>query len=391
MNPVLVVFRKEMRDNLRDRRSLLSSLIYPLLGPLLFAALLSVTTRTASVQEIGTQQPVPVIGAEAAPELVRHLAKLGIVAAPPVADIEAAVAEGRVGAAIVIPADFARRLARGDVAEVTVINDASSLRGEILAGRLARALTGYGRTIAEQRLAARGVPPETLEPVLVNNVILEERRSAADLFLFMLPPFLMFTLFIGGVYVAIDVTSGERERGSFEYLMAAPVPRWQIMLGKFFAAYVFTALSLAVQLGAFGVVFNTVGHGAFSEGIGFGPAQMAAVALIALPAMVFTVAIQLTIAAMTRSFKEAQTWLGLLPMVPAVPGMVTVFLPLHPQMWMMTVPVFSQLVTIAALLRGIAISPAHAAVSALATVAAGVLLLRWVARLFEREAMVFPG
>lgn len=389
MHPVLVVFLKEVRDNLRDRRSLLSSLIYPLLGPLLFAVLLSATTRTTSVQDIATQTPVPIVGAEAAPELVRHLREKGIEPAPPPADVEAAVEQGKVSAAIVIPGDFQRRLERGETAEVTVINDVSSLRGELLAGRLAKALLSYGRMVAEERLRRQGIAPEALEPVVVRNVIKEERRSAADLFLFMVPPFMMFTLFIGGVYVAIDVTSGERERGSMEYLMATPVPRWQLMLGKFLAAYVFTALAMATQVAAFGVVFNTVGRGAFSEGTGLGLPELLALGAIALPAMAFTVGIQLAIAAMTRSFKEAQTWLGLLPMVPAVPGMVTVFIPLHPQLWMMGVPVFSQLLTMAALLRGYDVPLHFFVVSALSTLAVAALLLRWVARQFEREAIIF--
>lgn len=391
MHPVVAIFAKEVQDNLRDRRSLLAALIYPLLGPLLFAVLLQLTGDVLPGGGRALSLAVPVVNAHHAPGLVGFLAEKGVRIEPPPEDIEDAVRSGRRDAVVLIARDFDLDVAAGRPAKVTVVNDASRVASDVAASRLGQYLNEYNRLLAKEGLARLGVDPAALEPVQVENVILEARRRVGDLFLYMVPPFLMFTLFIGGVYLAIDATSGERERGSLEPLMSVPVPRWQIMAGKFLAAYLFTGFALLVQLTAFAIGFAVAAPGQFTAGSGLGPATVALFFLIALPLMALTVAVQIIIAAMTRSFKEAQTWLGLLPLIPATPGMVLVFLPVHGQLWMMLLPLFSQTVIMGEVVRGGTVPATHIAISALFTLAAAYGLLRWAAKLFDSEEMVFGG
>lgn len=392
IHAVPVVFAKEVTDNLRDRRSLLTALIYPLLGPLLFAVLLHVLGGVVAKATRGVTLDLPVAGAEHAPRLIAWLETHEVRVRPLAEDPERAVRGGLEQVVMVLPEGFEAALDQGGMARVRLINDASRLAGELLVGRLADLLRAWSRELSAARLGERGLDSEVLlDPVKIDNLIVVQRGNALDLFLFMVPPFVMFTVFIGGVYLAIDTTSGERERGSLEPLFANPVPRWQFMMGKFLAAYLFTAVALAVQLGAFALVFQTVGAGMFSRGNGFGLGTVAYFMAVGVPLMAFTVAIQIIIAALTRSFKEAQTWLGLLPLLPAVPGLAMVFVPVRAAWWSMAVPVFSQTVTMQLAVRGEPVSAAHLALSAIATLAAAVLLLRWAARLFEREEMVFGG
>lgn len=396
MQPFWWVFLKEIVDNARDRRSTLAALVYPLLGPLLFAALLQFTTAalsggTAKDAEGLVVQPLPVAGAQHAPRLMDFLRDKGMRVLDPPADIEMAVKRGRWPIILQVSEGFDAKLAAGENGELTVYNDASRLSGEIAAAHLGRLLGDYRQREAERRMARRGVPLSDLSPFTVDNVIYAARRKVADLFVFLVPPFIMFTVFIGGVYLAIDATSGERERGSLEPLMTLPVPRWQLMLGKYLAAFVFTAFALLLQLVAFYGAFRTVDADNFSEGTGFFVSTGLHLILTAIPLMAFTVGIQMIIASLTRSFKEAQTWLGLLPIGPAIPGLAMVFLPVGGKLWMMLVPVLSQVVLMGEIVRGTPVSWEYQLIAAVSTLVAAAALLAIAGKLYERDEIIFGG
>lgn len=390
------VFLKELVDNARDRRALLAALVYPLLGPLLFTALLhfsvSAMSPGGSKDAAGTLRlPLPVAGAEQAPRLMAFLKDKGMQVLPPPEDIEGAVRQGRWPVVLRVSEDFDARLAAGSEGELLVYNDASRLSGEYAAVHLGRVLMEYREHEAERRLSVRGVPLNELRPFVIDNVIYSARRKVADLFIFLVPPFIMFTVFIGGVYLAIDATSGERERGSLEPLMTLPVPRWQLMLGKYLAAYVFTFFALLLQMVAFFLAFRSVEAGTFSQGTGFFVSTAVYLVLTAVPLMAFTAAIQMIIASVTRSFKEAQTWLGLLPIGPAIPGLAMVFLPIGSKLWMMTIPVLSQVVLMGEIVRGNILPPAHHLTAATTTLAAAAVLLWLAGKLYERDEIIFGG
>ena len=396
MQPFWWVFVKEVVDNARDRRSTLAALVYPLLGPLLFASMLHFTASALSGGSARDAaglmiQPLPVAGAEYAPKLMDFLHGQGIQILAPPADIEQAVKRGRWPIILKVSEGFDTRLAAGDEAELIVYNDASRLSGEVAAGHLSRLLGEYRQREAERRLEKHGVPVSELTPFTINNVIYSTRRKVADLFVYLVPPFIMFTVFIGGVYLAIDATAGERERGSLEPLMTLPVPRWLLMLGKYMAAFVFTAFALTLQMVAFYLAFQTVDAESFSEGTGFFVATALHLMLTALPLMAFTVGIQMIIAALTRSFKEAQTWLGLLPIGPAIPGLAMVFLPVGGKLWMMLVPVLSQVVVMGEIVRGTPVSLGYQLAAAVATLAAATVLLVIAGKLYERDEIIFGG
>lgn len=396
MPPFWWVFLKELVDNTRDRRAMLAALVYPLLGPVLFAALLQFSVSAMSPggskdAEGMLTVPLPVAGAGQAPKLMAFLKSKGMQVMPPPDDIEGAVRQGRWPVVLKVPDGFDAKLASGASTELVVYNDASRLQGEYAAVHLGRLLAEYREHEAERRLKVRGVPLSELRPFSIDNVIYAARRQVADLFVFLVPPFIMFTVFIGGVYLAIDATSGERERGSLEPLMTLPVPRWQLMLGKYLAAYVFTVFALLLQLVAFFLAFRTVDATTFSPGTGFHVSTAAYLVLTAVPLMAFTAAIQMIIASVTRSFKEAQTWLGLLPIGPAIPGLAMVFLPIGSKLWMMAIPVLSQVVLMGEIVRGNMLPLAHHLTAATTTLAAAAVLLWLAGRLYERDEIIFGG
>jgi len=206
----------------------------------------------------------------------------------------------------------------------------------------------------------------------------------------MMPPFLIFTLFLGGVYLTLDTTSGERERGSFEPLMINPVSRSEVLTGKFAAAVVFTLIALCVQVIAFWAMIHLVPRESLGLVAPPGALRLTLLLPVCLPLALFAVAAQLVIAAVTRSLKEAQTYLGLLPLVPAIAGMLLVFAPVELHSVLAAIPTFGQTVLMGQVIRSETMSWALISISAFATLAVTLMLLALAFRLYEREQILFP-
>ncbi len=385
---IFIVFGKEVIDNSRDRRSLLVALIYPLLGPLLLGLLISAVVEVVAVRS-SAKMTLPILGAEHAPGLVAFLEGQGVDVVPAPEDPETAVRDGAVESVIVIPGDYGARFKAEKTATITVIANSSRLPGLIALNRMVTILGAYNSEVWNRRIQARGLDIQVLKPLNVNSIDVTSGKHIAEILLFMVPPLLIFNLFMGGVYLAIDTTSGERERGSLEPLLINPVERWGLMLGKYLAALLFTGIAVAVQLLAFKAVFQTAGGANFDFSETFGLATMVGIMVITLPLMMVAVGVQFIIATVTRSFKEAQTYLGLLPLVPAIPGMVMVFAPVQAQEWMMMIPTFSQTLLLGQFVRGDAVAMPDAMLSMVSSMVAALALVFFAARLYERENLIF--
>jgi len=384
---ILVVFAKEAVDNSRDRRSLLVALIYPLLGPVMLGLMISAVVDVSSVKT-DTDVTLAISGAERAPGLVGHLRNNGFTVAPAPADPEAAVREGDYETVIVISDDYGVKFGAERTAKITIIANSSRLPGLVALNRMAVILGDYNREIWGKRIKAQGVDLDLLQPLEIVSQDVAAGTHIADILLLMVPPLIIFNLFMGGVYMAIDTTSGERERGSLEPLLINPVPRWGLMLGKYLAALLYTAVAVAVQLTAFKVIFQFIGGDlSFAQALDAG--TIAGIIAVTVPLMMVAVGVQFIIATVTRSFKEAQTYLGLLPLVPAIPGMILVFAPVQAKEWMMAIPTFSQTLLLGKFIQGEGVAVSDALLSMSTSAAAALVLIAWAARLYEHEKLIF--
>jgi sodium transport system permease protein len=206
----------------------------------------------------------------------------------------------------------------------------------------------------------------------------------------MMPYFLIFAIFLGGMHLAIDTTAGERERNSLEPLLINPAPRRDMVLGKMGATILFTIVSLVGTLAAFGVLFNVVPLEEFvGARININLGVMVAIFLICLPMVGLAAAIQTIIASFSRNYKEAQSYLSFLPLIPALPGMFLAFVPIKPTLWMMMIPTFGQQLLINQLMREEPVLVMNVVVSVLITLAVSVFL-SWIAVwLYKREQILF--
>ncbi len=386
LEQIWTVFSKEVLDNLRDRRSLSLALFYPFVGPVIVGLLVGLVGRTIS--ELPRDGFVlPVHGAHNAPNLVAYLEGNGARVVPATRNPQAAVRNGEHDAVLVVPEAYSEHFSGKRPATVQIVSDPSRLSAMLAVSRTLSVLRAYNEDIVAARLRAHGIDPLVAEPVNVETINVSVGHSLTGFFLNMMPPFIIFTIFVGGVYLAIDTVSGERERGSLEPLLTMPVARSELLMGKVWAAVVFTATAVLVQLIAFNGMFELITRDGAMLDVSPSSISFGLVFVIAVPLMLFAVALQMIIATATRSFKETQT-LGLLPLVPSLPGLVLVFISIKAHKWMMAIPTFGQTVLMGQLVRGEAVEPTYVVVASSVTAAAAFALLAVATRLYRREALV---
>jgi sodium transport system permease protein len=383
-----IVFQKEIRDSLRDRRTLFGAVFYPLLGPLMMMLLFSVIGRVTADQ---SERPLalPVVGAENAPNLVAFLRQAGVEIKPAPADPLGEVRAGNADVVLVIPTTFAADFNAGRPAGVQLILDNSRQSAGVSIGRAQRLLAGYSQQVGALRLFVRGVDPSAASALVVENVDVATPQSQAALLLNILPYFMIFSVFIGGSGITIDGTAGERERGSLEPLVINPVARWELVAGKMGVSLLFTVAAVGETLLGFYLLLPYLPLQSLGFKISLDPASLVGIFLLTLPMMVLAVSLQFIIGTFTRSYREAQNYLSLLPLVPALPGLFLAFVPIKPVLWTMLVPTFGQQILISQLMRGEAISPLNVAVVSTVTLALGLLLTFAATRLFGREGGLY--
>jgi sodium transport system permease protein len=388
IEPISVIFRKEIFDNLRDRRTLTGSLFYPLLGPLLIILLFTVMGRTFS-SRAGQPLALPVVGAENGPGLVQFLQQREAETEPPPEDPEACLHAGDCDAVLVIPQGYEENLTAGRPATVRLLVDPSRQAASIPADRTRDLLDEYSRQVVSQRLLARGVDPAIMEAVTIEEVDVSTSQSRAASFLYIMPFFIVMAVFIGAMYLVIDTTAGERERGSLEPLLINPVTRGELVVGKLMAALPFAVFALIETLLGFFVTLRVTPLDLLDLQVSLPFSAWIMIFLITLPMTLLTTALQMIIATFTRSFKEAQTYLSLMPLAPALPGMLMIFAPVKAKLWMMLIPTFGQQLLINQAMRGEALPPLHLMASAATTIVAGMALVLVAVKLYQREHILF--
>jgi sodium transport system permease protein len=391
MRTLITVFRKEVLDNFRDRRTMLTALLMgPLFGPILFAFVINLSIER-SMSDAERTLELPVIGAEHAPNLMRFLQSTNIEIGDGPADRDAAIAAVKTGVhniVVVVPETFGSQLGDAIPARIEVVSDQANSNGEREARRVRNALYAYNQHLAAGRLLARGVSPTVLRPLNIDDIDVSTPSGRSGMLLGMMSYFFIFALLMGGMYLAIDSTAGERERGSLEPLLALPVTRDQLMLGKIAATCLFMSLSLALSLIAFSIAIRFMPLESLGMTPNFGPQVITAAFLLLLPFILLGAAVMTLVASFTKSYREAQTWLSLVLMAPTLPILIVSILTLRPQTSYMFVPSLSQHLLLIDMVKNEPVNLLHVAISVSSTLVFGVLLTWICARLYRREGLL---
>ncbi|MCJ0826300.1 ABC transporter permease [Luteimonas sp. 50] len=340
MKALWIVWKKELRELVRDRRTLLLTLLLgPLLGPLLFLGMATIGESKAK-EQMEKPLAIAIVGAEHAPNLVAWLGGQGI-ARKQVADPDAAIRAQDEDVYLRIGDDYASHWREGTPALVEIVHDSTRQDADIPVKRLETVLGLYSQQVGALRLLARGINPGVAAPLTVSHKDLSTPEArGATLAAMLLPYLLILGAFIGSLQLVLDTTAGERERQSLEPLLATPARRGAIVSGKIAAACSVGVVALVLTLLAFRV------GAAFAPGIAkqlaMGGREMAVMLLVLLP-MVFLGGSLLTfIAAGAKSVKEAQSYTGLLILLPIIPTVVLMVSPVKNQLWMFAVPFLAQ-------------------------------------------------
>jgi sodium transport system permease protein len=389
MKRIWIVFKKEIIDNLRDRRSLTSALLTPLFSPIFLVALIILMGKTMFTDPIEQPLILPVAGAEYAPGLIEFLVQnnVQVIAAPD--DPALAVREGNEKVVLIIGEDYGKLFLEGKPAPVQIVMDSSRQSSMADIQRTRELVNQYSMTISVLRLQARGINPAVLSTLSVAQMNVATPESQTLIFISILPFMLIITMFVGAMYVVIDTTAGERERASLEPLLVNPVRRGELVLGKLLAALPFGVLSIVLALVFFGLAFNVI---PLEEMIGM-PLRMdvndlVTVLWLLLPLLLLATALQMVVATFTRSFKEAQNYLGLLPLVLAAPGALIGFMSVKPGNINMLFPSYSQTLLINQVLRQETVLNSHIIISVVSTLVISILLILLAIHLFKREQVL---
>lgn len=395
---LVTVWRKELRDFLRDRRTLIFTL---LVGPLIYPLLmLGVGKLTQMRTETQLEKPldIRVVGQQRAPNLVAWLAGQGIRAKPASgseagqsASVDAAIRNQSEDVAVIIAPDYAEDWQAGKPATVTVVADSTSRNAEIYVARVKGALSAYGQQVGALRLLARGIDPGIVRAVGVQDRDLATPEAKRGVLMsVILPMLLVLWAFIGGAHISMDSTAGERERQSLEPLLATPAPRWAIVSGKMLAATTLGLVSLVLTLLSF-KLSATLASGMMRSLDVSGPAILKLL-LVLLPLLLIGTALLTFLSAASKSMKEAQSHMGWLIFLPMVPSYALMAYPLKSQaLWQYAVPFLAQNQMLVKVTRGEAATPAQWAVYL--ACAFGLALLLWLAATwrYKQERLAISG
>jgi sodium transport system permease protein len=385
------VFRKEVTENLRDRRVIFSALFFGVLfPPLVFAIAMSFASQRA-VRNQDQPLRLAVSGAEHAPTLVRFLTENGAEIERTTLTTEQAMSAVRSGdrdVVLLIDEEYSKRLSAGEPAPLDLIVDRANTRtgGDI--GRAERLVEAYGSQLASLRLLVRGVSPQVVRPVVVRTLDVATPAARALIIMGMLTYFCLMSMLMGGFYLAIDTTTGERERGSLEPLLALPVHRHELIIGKMLATAAFMATSLLLTLCAFRVALKLIPLEALGISVNFGWPVVFGIFGVMVTFVPLGAGLMTLVASFTRSNREAQSWLSFVLLGPLAPIMVAVLGGTKPSTALMSVPSLSQHLLATNLIRDDVSPPLHYAISAATTLALGALMVWLAVRLYRREAIL---
>ena len=346
-----VVFRKEWTDAFRDRRTLMVILLSSvLMGPLVLIAL---SAFVATFEARAEKREVTVQGIVNAPTLQNYLERQTYVIKTAPADFEARLrASTLTDPVLVVPADFEAALLRGETPTLELVSDSANKQAESGTGRLARLLDGFNRERATLNLALRGVSPQLLQAVQVEESDLASTQTRATQVTGMLPFFVLMAVLYGALNAALDTTAGERERGSLEPLLMNPAPHWAMVLGKWGAVASLSMLIAVLSCFSFLPAQWLLRSDTLQALFQFGLREALMFLMVLLPLAAALSAVLMAVAIRCKSFKEAQANSTVVILGVSLLPLVTVFNLGGEAAWHLWVPALAQNTLMTRVLKG---------------------------------------
>jgi len=397
---VMIVLRKEVKDLLRDRRTIISSILLPMI---LIPVINIVMGGGIQKFEKDMNENVMVAlsrssNSPEARELVqeRILSKNPNIVLVDAEDPVKALENNEIRCIIEIENSYAEKLEDGQPIQITLQYDESKTKSQAAADIVSRAIDKFSEEVVEERIAALGLDPDFLQPVQVERKNLAPNDMGNNMMLQMMLPFMISILVaVGGIPAATDLVAGEKERNTFEPLLTTMPDRGSLLLGKYLAVTLFSMVSLvAILVGlSIGYIINpnslTIGIDTQLQGISLDPLAVVLALLITVALGMTFSGIQIALSTIAKSYKEAQTYLSFLMLAAMVPGYATMFMQasdLSPVMFVM--PVMNTVAAFKMILGG-SINYFNLVLALVTSIIFVILTLMFAASLFKKEKVMF--
>ena len=386
MGAAWVVYLKELKDALRDRRTLLMVLLSSVaIGPLVLVA---ISQLVAGIEKRAEAREIVAVGIEHAPGLRNFIERQTFTVKAAPEGWEQQLRDSKLGQPVlVIPPDFQAELARGEPPVVELVSSAANQRAQGGTGGVLRLLRAYNQEQETLRLALRGVAAATLETVRVEERDLADPATRAAQLAFMVPFFVLMAVLYGALNAALDTTAGERERGSLEPLLMNPAARTALVLGKWGAVATVGMLIAVLSCLSFLPAQWLLRSEALAAMFRFGPGEALWFIALLLPLAGALAAVLMAIAIRCKSFKEAQANATVLVLVVSMLPLVLVLNQEGTAPWHLWVPALAQTTLMGRVLKGELPGLSETLPSVAVCVVLAVLAIAFVARTLRSAAL----
>ncbi len=399
---VRTIYQKEMKDTMRDRRTLIFMLLVPVVAiPLLM--MITTSLMMGVVSKAQEEKAVIVVeGMNNLPsELQDSLLNSELLAVktpgdfPDTADLLDELKAGDFQALLSVPDGFRNAIAGESPTDIEIFFDKAEIKSEFAVDKIEDIFKPYRDKIIESRLASRSLSPDILNPFEINsqNVASAQKLAGNELGA-MLPYLIIIMCFMGAMYPAIDLAAGEKERGTLETLLVSPASRGEFVMGKYLVvlttAIVAALLSMASLTFSLNYMVNNMIGQMASELIQlqFNYQMVLLIIMIILPLAGIFASILLSVSIFARSFKEAQSYITALNMFIILPAFIS-FLPgVKIDYKMALIPVVNVALVIKDAISG-TIEWNYVIVAFFSTLVLSAIALFFAKKWFERESVLF--
>jgi sodium transport system permease protein len=385
-------------DSLRDRRTVISMIVVPIfLMPVLtiFVGVLSARLIGRALLQVPS---VMIIGAENSPRILAELRGLpDVQVVPTTPDYAQQIVDRKIRAAVEIPSDFDAIIARGETAQVRIDMYQGEINSGFGADRLQKFFRDFRERTIRERLDAHRLPENLATPIVVEETNVAPPEKVGGVVLGGLVPYFVIILSLTGtMYPAMDLTVGEKERGTIETILCSPISRTSLVLGKFLMVLTASLSTAALAIASMGLTLAAAGKmvggiGQISDlGLQFQitPKAVIWVFVMVVPLAVLFSAALLAISLFAKSFKEAQSYLSPLTILVVAPAIVSILPGVELNARLSLIPILNTSLVSKEIVSGTYHWNYVALIFGSSCVYAAVAL--WVAiRLFQREDVLF--
>lgn len=354
MNKLLIVLNKEWRDAWRDKKSLRMTLLMPVyfVGVFVASTLFIVHMNQQSRATNADPIKLSVVGAERLPVLVDWLEERGIKVERVGEEAYQQVEQAKLDYALIIPQDAAGKFATGETIELALVFDVTNNKIHGSLSFVRQQIWSWNTRIGNLRLLSRAIAPVIVNPVVIRDLNIASDEKMGFFVMASLPLLLILTAFMSSAGFSADMVAGERERRSLESLLITPTTSSVLILGKWLNSFLLTLIVLLVEILLFALAFAYLPFNELGLRVNVTGIDLAGVFLVLVSVTFIATGLQFLVSIFARSFKDAQTYMGLMVFIPMVPLFYTLFNPSAYADWFRWVPILGQQILIKDLLLG---------------------------------------